>query len=111
MLTLTRWRPDLPPTASNLVLMMQDQAEKLVSQGKHAAFSSEVVRKIEQRLLWAASVMSEEEGRATEPTSGRRTSWNRYFVQGLLFGAAATYAIQLLRSSGIATESLPKYRT
>ena len=87
--------------------MMQDQAEKLASQGNHAAFSPEVVRKIEQRLLWAASVVAEEdEGRVTVafpplPRRGGLPAWNRYFVKGLLFGAATTIAIEILRSRGL----------
>jgi hypothetical protein len=54
-LTLTRWDPTLPPVPYNLVLLMQNEAQKLYEQG-HAAFAPEVVRAITERLAWAKKV-------------------------------------------------------
>lgn len=52
ILTLTRWDASLPPRPDNLVLMMQNEAQKLCDNG-HAAFSEEVQQRIEERLRWA----------------------------------------------------------
>lgn len=52
---LTRWDPNLPPVPYNLVLLMQNEAEKLAEQGKES-FPPEIVAKIESRLEWAKRV-------------------------------------------------------
>lgn len=59
ILTLTRWRAEEPPTPYNLVLIMQNEAQKLAEQG-HSAFPPEVVERIEKRLEWAKKVFMEE---------------------------------------------------
>ena len=52
ILTLTRWDAALPPRPYNLVLMMQNEAQKLCDKG-HEAFPVEVRQRIEERLAWA----------------------------------------------------------
>lgn len=52
ILTLTRWDASLPPVPYNLVLMMQNEAQKLCDKG-HEAFPVEVRRRVEERLAWA----------------------------------------------------------
>jgi len=58
-LTLTRWDPNHAPTAANLVLMMQDQAEKLLvlKDSREALFGEAVVERIETRLRWAKQLL------------------------------------------------------
>jgi len=56
-LTLTRWDPAHPPTADNLVLMMQEHAEKLMNSSCRELFSEAVVEKIEARLRWARQLL------------------------------------------------------
>eukprot|EP00598_Pedospumella_elongata_P014016 CAMPEP_0185013890 /NCGR_PEP_ID=MMETSP1098-20130426/99036_1 /TAXON_ID=89044 /ORGANISM="Spumella elongata, Strain CCAP 955/1" /LENGTH=503 /DNA_ID=CAMNT_0027542963 /DNA_START=406 /DNA_END=1917 /DNA_ORIENTATION=- len=58
ILTLTRWDASQPPTPYNLVLLMQNEAQKLHDQGK-SAFSAEVVERIEERLRWAKKTCEE----------------------------------------------------
>lgn len=58
ILTLTRWDPILPPTPYNLVLMMQNEAQKLHEKGKEA-FPAETVARIDERLRWAKKVCDE----------------------------------------------------
>lgn len=55
ILTLTRWNPDLPPEPYNLVLMMQNEAQKLAEQGQ-SAFPPEIVNRINKRLAWAKEI-------------------------------------------------------
>jgi hypothetical protein len=55
ILTLTRWDASQPPTPHNLVLLMQNEAQKLHEHGKEA-FPKEVVARIEERLAWAKKV-------------------------------------------------------
>lgn len=52
ILTLTRWDASKPPTPYNLVLMMQNEADKLSEKGWDA-FPPELVAKINRRLEWA----------------------------------------------------------
>ena len=56
ILTLTRWDASLPPTPYNLALLMQNEAQKLHDQGAQAAFSPEVVARVNERLRWAKKV-------------------------------------------------------
>ena len=55
ILTLTRWDASLPPSPSNLVLMMQNEAQKLHEIGR-SAFPDDVVARISERLAWAKRV-------------------------------------------------------
>jgi hypothetical protein len=55
---LTRWDAEQPPCASNLVLMLQEQAVRLAALG-HAAFDADTQAKISQRLCWARTVCDE----------------------------------------------------
>ena len=55
ILTLTRWDATKPPTPDNLVLMMQNEADKLATKGKEA-FPEDKVQKITARLAWAKQV-------------------------------------------------------
>ena len=52
-LLLTRWDPALPPTPYNIVLMLEPRALKMEEEGVHAAFTGEVIDKINARLQWA----------------------------------------------------------
>lgn len=57
ILTLTRWDASLPPRPYNLVLMMQNEAQKLCDVG-HSVFPVEVRERIEERLRWAKEACS-----------------------------------------------------
>lgn len=100
ILTLTRWRADKPPVASNLVLMMQDQAELLHTCG-HAAFSPAIVQKIEQRLLWAAKVLMDDEIFPTPSNAVKPNRKNDYTQKFLLGGTIVAIFGLLLAGSSI----------
>ena len=97
ILTLTRWRSDKPPTAGNLVLIMQDQAEKLASLGSGKAFSPEVVKKIEQRLLWAEDIIQQEDkGNATFTMSRGNKFFASKFLRGFIVGSSSIIATYII---------------
>lgn len=58
-LVLSRWDATRPPEVGNLVLLTQTEASRLENEGQ-GAFSSDVQKKISQRLKWAASVFIDE---------------------------------------------------
>lgn len=60
ILTLTRWDATKPPVMSNLVLMMQKEAQLLHERGQQA-FDSLTVEKIQSRLDWAKIYLEEQE--------------------------------------------------
>jgi hypothetical protein len=70
ILTLTRWDPALPPVPYNLVLLMQNEAQKLHEKG-HAAFAPEVVSAITERLAWAKKVC-EDSWETLDHTGGKQ---------------------------------------
>ena len=61
---MTRWDASKPPTPYNLVLMMQNEADKLAERGA-SAFPPELVEKINKRLAWAEKACEDSWGNSS----------------------------------------------
>ena len=102
ILTLTRWDADKPPVMSNLVLMMQAQAQILHEKGQ-GAFDAATVDKIRARLDWAKAYLEEEESifsrglndgkHLASLDSGKSPSLLRRFT--IVGGALSLFAVAL----------------
>lgn len=69
-LCLFRWNPDEPPTPYNIVLLMQNVAEKIEKNGlENAGISPEVIDRVNARLAWAKELCKDdwEQSKLTEP--------------------------------------------
>jgi len=102
ILTLTRWDPALPPVPYNLVLLMQNEAQKLHDHGK-SAFSAEVVQRIEERLRWAKKAC--EESWETFDHTGGSQACTVVTKKGPVRGAAGTGVVSVRAS--ISTGNVP----
>lgn len=77
-MVLARWRAELPPTVSNLVLLTQPEAARLEQYGC-TAFSDDIVRFVSRRLAWAASVYEGDSIFGVDRNQIRTTSDTRSF--------------------------------
>jgi hypothetical protein len=102
ILTLTRWDASQPPVPSNLVLLMQNEAQKLATQGQ-GAFSEEVQQKIGARLQWARGVCANswetfDHTGGPVPPSGVKT---RKGAGGSVAASAAATSVGVVMGSGL----------
>lgn len=111
ILTLTRWDPTKPPVMSNLVLMMQKEAQILHEKGQ-GAFDAATIEKIKARLDWAKAYLEEEESKfsrglkdgshhyiSSSAASSSSTGYGRYLslVGGALSVFAAGFVVGMVK--------------